>query len=100
MKEETKTEITLQTISTQLENIERRLEEKNHNEMQAGLVLLPAPVMSPERFSDETGYGCGVVRSWIKKGLIPSQRIGKHRVVDLVAMAASSIELSKLPGAA
>mgnify|MGYP000094282399 CR=1 FL=1 len=76
MKEETKTEITLQTISTQLENIERRLEEKDVTTKNAkdwndikelgGLFLLGAGIV----YLFMTG-GIGAIIEWVKNIILP-----------------------------
>lgn len=42
-----------------------------------------APVMTKERFAEVTGVDSGVLRGWIEKDLIPTVRIGRHRLINL-----------------
>ena len=51
------------------------------------LVLhLLVPVMSKERFAEHVGLAPGVIQGMIEKGHLPSKKIGRHRLVNLVVL--------------
>lgn len=53
------------------------------------------PFCTAERFSDLAGVTVDVVRAWIARGYLPTKKIGKYRLVDVVAM--SSLQSIALP---
>jgi len=50
-------------------------------------VLLPLPdIETPEAFAARNGLTHGLVQGWVRKGLVPSVRIGKRRLVNNVQL--------------
>ena len=49
-------------------------------------------VMTKERFCEVSGVDTGVLRGWIEKELIPTVRIGKHRLVNLALFERTLLE--------
>lgn len=45
------------------------------------------PFVSISRFSELSGMPFNVVRGWADKGYLPTKKIGRHRTIDLVALA-------------
>jgi hypothetical protein len=44
------------------------------------------PVMHKERFAEWVGVSVGVVEGWSDRGYIPTVKIGKHVMVNLVLL--------------
>lgn len=46
------------------------------------------PFMSPQKFSEMTGYPLGVIQGWINKGYLPvyPDRLGKYVPINLVEL--------------
>lgn len=44
------------------------------------------PVLSKERFAELVGVSSDVVRGWIARGMVPTVRIGRRRLVNVAAM--------------
>ena len=53
---------------------------------------VPIPIMEKKRFAELTGFSEGVIDGWIDRLLIPSLKIGKHRVVNLALVSKSCLE--------
>lgn len=49
------------------------------------------PVMTREQFASLSGLGEDVVRGMIEKGHLPSVKIGRHRMVNLVRLTMDSL---------
>lgn len=49
--------------------------------------LLPVPVMTRERFASWTGLEEGVLRGMIDKGHLPTLKLGRRRLINLIALA-------------
>lgn len=45
-----------------------------------------APVMDPQKFSEIVGVSKSVVDGWMKRGYLPTIKIGKRRLVNMVSM--------------
>ena len=44
------------------------------------------PVLSVDRYAKSIGIEVGVVDGWVKRGYIPTIKIGKRRLVNIAAM--------------
>ena len=51
-----------------------------------------SPVVTKERFAHLSGLTEGVIQGMIEKGHLPSVKIGRHRLINLVCLAASCEE--------
>ena len=58
----------------------------------AGLALVSAPVVTIEKYVEITGQEDGVVRGHIEKGYLPTIKIGKRRLVNLVALSVECLQ--------
>lgn len=47
-----------------------------------------SPYLTVERFAASTGVAEDVVRGWIARGYLPTRKIGRYRLVDVLALAA------------
>ena len=50
------------------------------------------PIMTKDRFSDLSGVSPEVLRGWLDRGYLPSMRIGKHRLINMVALVKQASE--------
>lgn len=50
------------------------------------------PVMTKEKFAELSGLAEGVIQGMIEKGHLPSIKIGRHRLVNLAALAVECVE--------
>lgn len=48
-------------------------------------IMIPAPEMTIEKYADSVGVTERTVRGWIDKGLLPTTKIGKRRLVNVTA---------------
>ncbi|WNB76781.1 hypothetical protein [Methylomonas koyamae] len=55
------------------------------------------PFMAQTKFADMTGFSLGVIEGWVVRGYVPSMVVGKHRVINLVALFQQCIDLDQLP---
>jgi len=46
----------------------------------------PAMLMHPNQFATFVGVSLGVVGSWIDYGYLPTVKIGKHRLINLLKL--------------
>lgn len=51
----------------------------------AWLMNLP-PLMTVERFADAVGLRSEVVRGWVYADHIPTAKVGKYRLINIVAL--------------
>ncbi|MCG8517507.1 MAG: hypothetical protein MI794_05900 [Pseudomonadales bacterium] len=60
---------------------------------QKGLVVLAAPVVTKEKFAEQTGLTVGQVRGMIEKGHLPSLKVGnaKVRFVNVAALTQEAL---------
>lgn len=52
-------------------------------------VSVISPVVTKERFACLSGLTEGVIQGMIEKGHLPSVKIGRHRLINLVGLAAA-----------
>ncbi|MEJ1364277.1 MAG: helix-turn-helix domain-containing protein [Candidatus Sedimenticola sp. (ex Thyasira tokunagai)] len=50
------------------------------------------PVMTVERFAELSGVSEDTVRGWIRKDCLPTVKIGKRRMVNIVALNRAALE--------
>lgn len=48
--------------------------------------VLFSPMCTKERFSELTGLGVEVVRGMLERGHLPSVKVGKHRLINMVLL--------------
>lgn len=53
------------------------------------------PVMHRERFAELSGLELGIVDNWIDRGYLPTVKIGRHRLVNLVLLVKECAESEK-----
>jgi excisionase family DNA binding protein len=44
------------------------------------------PVLTKERFADLVGVSVDVVRGWVARGLVPTVRLGRRRLINVAAL--------------
>lgn len=47
------------------------------------------PFMTPDKFADAIGLTKGVVGGWIDQGYIPTAKIGRYRMINMVVLVAN-----------
>ena len=52
------------------------------NNITVTIIEVP-PVMHYKKFAELTGVSEGVVRGWMDKGLIPTRKQGRYRLIDI-----------------
>ena len=55
------------------------------------LRVMQSPYMTPEKFGESIGLSKGVVGGWIDLGYLPTVKIGKYRMINLIAINADLI---------
>lgn len=50
-------------------------------------ITFPTPVCTKQKFSEISGLTIGAIEAQIFKRQIPTRKIGRHRMIDLVALA-------------
>jgi len=45
------------------------------------------PVMTVEKFAESSGFPAGVIKGWISKSHIPTQKIGRYRAINIQRLA-------------
>ncbi|TCO81112.1 hypothetical protein EV699_110138 [Plasticicumulans lactativorans] len=53
------------------------------------------PVMHKERFSELSGIELGVLDNWIDRGYVPTLKVGRHRLINLVLLMKECAEAGK-----
>ena len=64
-------------------------------EQQAPITPVPAPVpvlMAWREFADWIRMDQSIVRGWIENGYLPTERIGKHRLVNVALLSKQLME--------
>ncbi|RNF72509.1 DNA-binding protein [Marinomonas rhizomae] len=56
-------------------------------------VLFTSPIVSQEQFSELVGLSPDVIRAWINRGLIPTVKIGKRRLINVAKLTQEMMEL-------
>ncbi len=54
-------------------------------------LLIQVPVMSKERFAKLVGVEVGVIRGMLDRGYLPAIKIGRHRFVNVAALASRCV---------
>ncbi|WP_276783373.1 hypothetical protein [Thalassolituus oleivorans] len=49
-------------------------------------LIMTLPVMAQDQFSQLTGLTQGVVRGMVERGQLPSVKIGRYRLINVVAL--------------
>lgn len=44
------------------------------------------PFMHPDKFAEQIGLSKGVVGGWIDQGYVPTIKVGKYRMINLIAL--------------
>ncbi|MFT2112019.1 helix-turn-helix domain-containing protein [Marinomonas sp. 2405UD68-3] len=57
------------------------------------IVALTSPIVSQEQFSELVGLSPDIVRAWINRGLIPTVKIGKRRLINVAKLTQEMMEL-------
>lgn len=52
-------------------------------------VMVVSPVVTKDRFAELSGLAEGVIQGMIEKGHLPSVKIGRHRLINLVDLTQS-----------
>jgi len=47
------------------------------------------PFMTPEKFAEAIGLSKGVVGGWIDQGYIPTAKVGRYRMINMVVLVAN-----------
>ncbi len=55
------------------------------------LQTMQTPFMEQKKFAENIGLSVGVVGGWVDQGYIPTVKIGKYRMVNMVAITAGLI---------
>ena len=60
------------------------------------VVKINSPIVTKKRFSEMTGLTEETVRGMIEKGLLPTMKIGRRRLVNVEAVTQSAIEAAEV----
>lgn len=77
------------------EHSKTKLNKVKQQDMDNGTVQQPvlfSPVCTKERFSELTGLEVGVIQGQINNGHLPTVKIGRYRLINLVVLARECIE--------
>jgi len=47
------------------------------------------PFMTPEKFAEAIGLSKGVVGGWIDQGYIPTAKVGRYRMINMVVLVSN-----------
>ncbi|WP_051604121.1 helix-turn-helix domain-containing protein [Methylobacter tundripaludum] len=47
------------------------------------------PFMTPDKFAESIGLSKGVVGGWIDQGYLPTAKIGRYRMINMVVLVAN-----------
>jgi len=56
---------------------------------QAASQLFFIPFMTPEKFAEAVGLSKGVIGGWIDQGYLPTAKIGRYRMINMVILVAN-----------
>jgi len=62
------------------------LDEKEQGRVTVPPFQIPLAVVTKQRFSELTGQDIGVIDAQVDRGLLPSVKVGKHRMVNLARL--------------
>lgn len=60
--------------------------EKQQEQQPPYLQFFTVPVMAQRKFAELVGVTMGVLEGWINRGYIPTIKIGKHTLINLVGL--------------
>jgi excisionase family DNA binding protein len=58
-------------------------------------ISLETPEMSIEKYAEKLGVSLDTVRGWIKTGKLPTYKLGKRRMVNLVVRAQECLDMGQ-----
>ena len=47
------------------------------------------PFMTPDKFAEAIGLSKGVIGGWIDQGYLPTTKIGRYRMINMVVLVAN-----------
>jgi len=47
------------------------------------------PFMTPDKFAEAIGLSKGVIGGWIDQGYLPTAKIGRYRMINMVVLVAN-----------
>lgn len=56
---------------------------------QANSQLFFIPFMTPDKFAEAIGLTKGVVGGWIDQGYLPTAKIGRYRMINMVVLVSN-----------
>ncbi len=56
---------------------------------QADSQLFFIPFMTPDKFAEAIGLSKGVIGGWIDQGYLPTAKIGRYRMINMVILVAN-----------
>ena len=58
-------------------------------------VVPPVPLMAADRFAELVGVSSEVVRGWIDKGYLPTQKVGRYRLVNIAVLTREALQVAE-----
>jgi|GEM_PF-3985850 len=58
-------------------------------------LMIPAPEMTLAKYAEQIGVSESTVRAWVHKGLLPTLKIGKRRMINVTARALECIQAAQ-----
>lgn len=58
------------------------------------VVIVLVPEMTTDKYAEHVGVSDRTVDGWVNKGLIPTVKIGRRRLVDVASIVANRINLT------
>lgn len=59
------------------------------------VVVPPVPLMAVDRFAELMGVSSDVVRGWIDKGYLPTQKVGRYRLVNIAVLTREALQAAE-----
>ena len=53
------------------------------------------PLMAVERFAELVGVTPDVVRGWVDRGYLPTQKIGRYRLINIAVLTREALQNSE-----
>jgi len=53
------------------------------------------PIMHQKKFAESVGLSVGVIGGWVDNGYIPTLRIGKYRMINLLQLTTKMMDFQK-----
>jgi hypothetical protein len=76
------TTVNLETFLETKPAIKQELEQTNSQ-------LFFIPFMTPDKFAEAIGLSKGVIGGWIDQGYLPTAKIGRYRMINMVVLVAN-----------